>query len=246
MTNNQANQDWTRAELLKFPKLSPYLKSQEKKQKELYRHLLIVSNEKRQSEIEEQLKKLDVEINLKRVLRNDQRYMNIGRDRSKWNFFEPSVMNRIFREASKIARSNSTNRGGGSGGGHFMDKKHEHDEIINDPNSNSLYMGDKRRLRSKVAKARETNNSRNCIGNVKLPSIIMFKKSEDSDIVTHRLELEQFVDLTKKNQKARSDSKIGESNASSRLSTISTSVCILRPKYQHVKHSNMNLSKSQN
>lgn len=102
---NEQNQDWNRAELMKFPKLNQYFKMQQKRQQDLSEHLQKVTSEKMKAQIDEKIRKLDVQINLSRILRNDQKYLNIGRNKIEWNFLEPHVMNKILRDAHKIFRS---------------------------------------------------------------------------------------------------------------------------------------------
>lgn len=101
---NEINADWSKKDLFYVEKLETTLKKEKQKQKKLYNELLRESNERNRYEIEQKIKKLDVKINLRRILYSDQKYLSIGRNKPTSTFFEPVIMNRILHDASKISK----------------------------------------------------------------------------------------------------------------------------------------------
>jgi hypothetical protein len=96
--------DWSRKELLKFPKLDTYLMNEKKRQKELFNSVVEKQKNSYQKQVDSILSRYDVEINLKRQMFSNQRYLGIGRNKPKSSFFSPFVMNRILNDAMRIAR----------------------------------------------------------------------------------------------------------------------------------------------
>lgn len=229
---NPSNQDWQRPDLLEFPKLDPLLRYLKDKEHESHLKIIEESNRRRQIEIEKQLEKLDNEINLKRILRNDKRYLGIGQQqRSRKAFFDPITMGRIVRQATK-----KTIKG-------QRTKIEESNENSIDPkdfpqpqtscsrfikNTNLFDSKDATQIKSSSSSLNSNNNNNNKVKPARkaiLPPLIVFKRSEDSDIVNHHLELEQFIDMPIQGKSNRSIK-----NEDS-MTKIQTSISILRPKY---------------
>ena len=203
------NQDWKRSSLFEVTNrdaLLDYLRQREHESR------LKVEQEtarRRQIEIERQLDEFDKEINLKRLLRSDKRYLSIGSDRPKSRFFDPATMARIARHVSL----------------HRRHKQKQHDDQIDiefPPIIDSIDVKTCQRSHDLARSSKRTFSSSNLSGlqAVKLPELITFKKSENSDIVNHHLELQQFI--RNKNKAA---------NNKQDYSIINTSISIIKPKY---------------
>ncbi len=95
--------DWNVSELLHFPHLEPSLEKEKHKQREIYETLRKECVERNLKETEAKIDRIDVEINLDRLMQKDIRYMGLIRSRggtvSISNFFNTQIMNRIWHDA---------------------------------------------------------------------------------------------------------------------------------------------------
>ncbi|CAF0710047.1 unnamed protein product [Brachionus calyciflorus] len=100
---------WLKKDLLTFPRIQPFLNEEKKYQKKLYLQLVDEYNVKKRLEQENIIKRLDRDMNLNRILIKDEKYLNIGRNKPKSNFFSPRITNRIYLDASKTAKNQLKN-----------------------------------------------------------------------------------------------------------------------------------------
>lgn len=101
---------WLRKDLLNFPRIQPALIEEKKQHQKLYIKLLDEFNETKRLEQEKVIKRMDRDMNLNRILSRDEKYLNIGRNKPKSNFFSSNIMNRILQDAAKYSRNQAKNR----------------------------------------------------------------------------------------------------------------------------------------
>ncbi|RNA01659.1 hypothetical protein BpHYR1_042746 [Brachionus plicatilis] len=101
---------WLRNDLLNFPRIQPSLLEEKKHHRKLYTKLLNDFNETKRIEQERQIRRMDRDMNLNRLLSRDEKYLNIGRNKPRSNFFSSNIMNRILQDAAKYSRNQSKNR----------------------------------------------------------------------------------------------------------------------------------------
>ena len=101
---------WLRNDLLNFPRIKPALFEEKKHHRNLYIKLLDEFNETKRLEQEKIIKRMDRDMNLNRILSRDEKYLNIGRNKPKSNFFSSNIMNRILQDAAKYSRNQAKNR----------------------------------------------------------------------------------------------------------------------------------------
>ena len=97
--------DWSKSDLLYFPKIEPLAKSQKKKNKQIYDSLVKEHAKRSLKKYGEALNHLDVELNLNRLLEQDPKYLSIGRNRPKQNScFSSIILHKIMHDAHLIAK----------------------------------------------------------------------------------------------------------------------------------------------
>lgn len=101
---------WLRKDLLNFPEIEPALIEEKKHHRKLYKKLLYEYNETKRLEQEKVIRRMDRDMNLNRILSRDEKYLNIGRNKPKSNFFSSNIMNRILQDAAKYSRNQTKNR----------------------------------------------------------------------------------------------------------------------------------------
>ena len=97
--------DWSVSDLLDFPKLEPALEKEKYKQKEQHSALRKESKEREEREIVEKLQRIDVQMNLERMMQQDQKYIGLSRRKPLISdFFSKVTMNRIFHDAHLLMK----------------------------------------------------------------------------------------------------------------------------------------------
>ena len=80
---NKLDSDWNQSGLLKFPKIKPQLKEERKIQRDIYKDIMEKFETRRAQETEHKINRYDVEINLKRMLYKNEKYLGLCRNRHK-------------------------------------------------------------------------------------------------------------------------------------------------------------------
>lgn len=219
----EETQNWSRVNLLEVrgrDKLIEYLKNREHEARIRVREDTI---RKRQLDIERRLQEFDRDINLKRILRSDRRYLSIGRDRAKPKFLDTVTMARISRDVAKIRAQSQRQASASAGTGLkppaidpslFEDGRLTCSKFWNEEN---------RRRRFSLGSDDDSPGVNNTYNGVtkrtKLPVIVGFKKSDNSDCLNRYLDLHQYVPVANK------------SKPNKEYSVINTRISLVRPKY---------------
>lgn len=98
--------DWSESDLLEFPNLQSSLDRERVRHKERYEVLRRESKEKTRRDVDKIIKRIDVEMNLERIMQADPRYIGLGRrdKASISSYFNRVVMNRILHDARLLMR----------------------------------------------------------------------------------------------------------------------------------------------
>lgn len=211
--SREENQNWTRSNLFEVrdrDRLIEYLKQRERESRVRVHEETI---RKRQEDIERRLQDFDRDINLKRILRSDRRYLSIGRDRTRPKFFDAATMARISRDVAKIRVQRSSNK---------------HSLLFDAPPAidPSLFQDGKLTSCSKFWNEERRRGRSASIDSAhkttKLPELVAVKKSDNSDCVSHYLELQQYI--------PKPASRLSKNKEE--YSVLNTKISIIRPKYQ--------------
>lgn len=228
----EINQDWERPNLFEVrnrDKLIEYLKKREHESRVRVQE---ETARKRLLDIERRLEEFDRDINLRRVLRSDRRYLSIGRDRpSRFSkFFDPVTMARISRDVAKIrAHTTTLNNKQPKQQLSVEDKPSLYGRGENAVCSKFWYEENVRRRGSwESGEAGGITNggggASSLVRATKLPELVGFKKSENSDCVNQHLDMQHFVPNNEEKNRY-------ERYKRNDYSVINTRISIIRPKY---------------